>query len=240
MKKAILLFILLTVAKIVMACSCDSYESNFYKNITNASYYCIAKFDTMKYDYAVVGDQIENGRFIILDTIGEFGSAIGDTIVITGQDGLNCGEILHFFSKGDTIVLALKEAIYKPAEKDTFYLEGICGKYHLNLANGEDNGLSLTEIKNKITSIITSVDVIPSDKPLQTYPNPAQTKVTVASTTQGKLTLRNQIGQTLKSITIADGNNSTEINLENYASGIYFLTFENNTSKVTQKILVDR
>ena len=154
MKKTITLFSLIIIAKIVLACSCDPYEPNFYKNVSNLTYNCIAVFDTMDYSYEYQGLQAQTGYFVLIDTIGIFSSNIGDTIIVTGQDGLNCGEMLEGFSRGDTVFLALSNGFYETFEKDTFYLNGACGKYYQKITNGQYAGLTISEIKDKIYNIL--------------------------------------------------------------------------------------
>ncbi|MBK7095069.1 MAG: T9SS type A sorting domain-containing protein [Saprospiraceae bacterium] len=154
MKRIITFFGLLIIAKIGFACSCYPYEPNFYKNISTSTYNCIAVFDTMDYSYEYGGLQGQTGFFILIDTIGNFNSNIGDTIVVTGQDGLNCGEMLNGFSRGDTVFLALSNGFYETFEKDTFYLEGACGKYFQKITNGKYAGLTISEIKTKIYDVL--------------------------------------------------------------------------------------
>lgn len=154
MKRIITFFSLLIIAKIGLACSCYTYEPNFYKNVSNTTYNCIAVFDIMDYSYEYEGLQGQTGFFILIDTIGNFNSNIGDTIVVTGQDGLNCGEMLNGFSRGDTLFLALSNGFYETFEKDTFYLEGACGKYFQKITNGKYAGLTISEIKTKIYDVL--------------------------------------------------------------------------------------
>jgi hypothetical protein len=154
MKRIITFFGLLIIAKIGLACSCYPYEPNFYKNISNSTYNCIAVFDTMDYNFEYEGLQGQTGYFILIDTIGNFNSNIGDTIIVTGQDGLNCGEVLNGFSRGDTMFLALSNGFYETFEKDTFYLEGVCGKYYQEIENGQYAGLTISQIKTKIYDVL--------------------------------------------------------------------------------------
>jgi len=151
--RIITFFGLLIIAKIGLACSCYPYEPNFYKNISNSTYNCLAVFDTMDSSFEYDGLQGQTGYFILIDTIGNFNSNIGDTIIVTGQDGLNCGEMLNGFSRGDTMFLALSNGFYETFEKDTFYLEGFCGKHYLKIENGQFAGLTISEIKTKIYEV---------------------------------------------------------------------------------------
>jgi len=153
MKKLLTVFSLVILAKIGLACSCYPYQPNFFKNVSSV-YNCIAVFDTMDYSYVYNDLPGQTGHFILLDTIGHFNSDIGDTIIVTGQDGLNCGETLTRFSPGDTVFLALSKGFYETYEKDTFYLEGFCGKHFLKIKNGQYAGLTIPEIKAKIYNVL--------------------------------------------------------------------------------------
>ncbi|NBC82805.1 MAG: hypothetical protein GVY19_05430 [Bacteroidetes bacterium] len=86
-------------------------------------------------DYSYSYDELygQTGYFIVIDTLDNFKTSIGDTIVVTGQDGLNCGEVLNGFKRGETMFPALSGGYYELFEKDTFYMEGACGKYFLKI-----------------------------------------------------------------------------------------------------------
>ena len=136
-----------------LACSCDPYEPNFFKNVTAYNQVCIAVFDSINYSYNVGGLNGQTGFFRLLDTIGAVNSSVGNSIVVSGQDGLNCGENLLQFSAGDTFVLALTSGFYTSHIKDTFYLEGFCGKHFIGIQSGEYAGLTLAQIKARIKAI---------------------------------------------------------------------------------------
>lgn len=154
MKRLFIVFSLTAMAGYALACSCSPHESNFFKNVSNLTYNCIAVFDKMDYSYEHEGLKSQTGFFILIDTIGAFHSDLGDTIVVTGQDGINCGELLTGFSQGDTVFLALLYGFYQSFEKDTFYLEGACGTHYLKIKNGHYAGLSVSEIKTKIYDVL--------------------------------------------------------------------------------------
>lgn len=154
MKRLFIVFSLTAMAGYALACSCSPYESNFFKNVSNLTHNCIAVFDKMDYSYEHDGLKSHTGFFILIDTIGAFHSNLGDTIVVTGQDGINCGELLTGFSQGDTVFLALLDLFYESFEKDTFYLEGACGTHYLKIRNGHYAGLSVSEIKSKIYEVL--------------------------------------------------------------------------------------
>jgi hypothetical protein len=155
----IIIFVLFFFStEILFACSCWGYEPNFYKNISAQTINCIAVFDKEEYLKTEFEPGERIGHFVLTDTIGDFGLKIGDTIRVIGQNGLNCGESLSRFSRGDTLVLALSAYYPYSSIKDTFYLEGACGKYFLPIKYRKCAGLSIPEIKQKMHQVIRESD----------------------------------------------------------------------------------
>lgn len=153
-------------------CICEN-NPGFFSNVSTETSNCLAIFESYDYSYAYDGLNSQTGRFIIIDTIGNFNTQLMDTIVVIGEDGINCGEMLNQFSKGDTLFLALSEGYYKNFERDSFYLKGGgCGEHYLKVENGGDRGMSISEIKDRIRSMITDVSEIDLHDDLIIYPNP--------------------------------------------------------------------
>jgi hypothetical protein len=159
MKQVVLSIGLTLIIRSIFACSCEPYEPNFYKNISDNNLNCIAVCDTTNRDFVYQGLSGQTAYFIIIDALNIVGNSVGDTIVVTGQDGLNCGESVSNFQSGDTMVLSMTRGFYYNFEKDTFYLEGACGKYYLKITNGQNSGLSISEIKDKIESVLSKSDL---------------------------------------------------------------------------------
>lgn len=238
MKKIIAFFSLMILAKIGFACSCEPYEPDFFKNISAETYNCIAVFDRMDYSYEFDGVQGQTGYFILVDTIGSFGSKIGDTIIVTGQDGFNCGEMLNGFSRGDTMFLALSNGFYETFEKDTFYLEGVCGKHYLEITDGQNNGLSISEIKDKINSKITAIKKWNIEKQLTLYPNPGNEQITIESDAAllESLKVYDVTGSLVRSV---DNINSLtyEVDLTNLETGIYNILINTKNGQISKKLV---
>lgn len=70
------------------------------------------------------------------------------------------------------MLLSLQAGFYETFQKDTFYLEGACGKYYLPIKNGTNDGMSLNEIKLKIDKIISSVENQSYINSITLSPNP--------------------------------------------------------------------
>lgn len=158
MKKAILFIFVNLCASIAFSCACTSYESNFYKNIKNNSFVCIAIFDTMSQDNLEGRYKRSISRLKVLETIGTFPRKAGETILVAGTTGFDCNGELPNYKKGDTCILNLeylRPHSYPPPQipqRDTFTTFG-CGTYHLDIKNGKNNGLNLEEIKYKINRV---------------------------------------------------------------------------------------
>ena len=168
MKKIFLLVLLSTIYSVILACFCGPYESNFYKNVSPESKSCIVVVDTLYSQYPINNMHGDVGFFILLDTFNNIGSEIGDTILVYGQDGLNCGETLSKLNIGDTLVLNLLHGYYDRYKDDIFYLDG-CGKNFLEIKNGRNSGLTIDQIKQKIKDIQTSVFQF-SESKINVYP----------------------------------------------------------------------
>lgn len=232
-------------AKTGLACRCaDYYEPDFYKNVLHAKYYCLAVFDTFEYIQELSG---QRGYFKLIDTVGDFdsviwdfNSTIGDTIVIEGQNGFNCGEGLNKFSLGDTLFLALSNGYHRNYEKDTFYLPGLCGKYYQKITNGQNDGLSIGEIKDKIESIILT-DKLGLDYERESiiFPNPATDFVTIASLNNliSNVEIYDISGEFIASIDTIN-NHITDIDISNFKAGLYTIfIYTDNNSRISGKIL---
>lgn len=72
---------------------------------------------------------------------------------------------------------------------------------------------------------------------LSIYPNPSNGQFTIKSDVSISLNMINELGQTIRTITLND-TNSHEISLNEIANGIYFLVGKNESVKVNQKIVV--
>ena len=71
------------------------------------------------------------------------------------------------------------------------------------------------------------------------YPNPNNGSFTIKSVYDIELTIINEIGQTVKFVTL-DENNNRQLTIESIAAGVYFVTGQTNNSSVKQKIIVTK
>ncbi len=164
MKYILILLIIFLTVKNGNTCSCEYYEADFYKNVYKNGFNCIAVFETFEtVTLEKIGEyNIQIGYFIVTDTINSGKFQIGDTIKVLGSSGANCGEQMYIFDKGDTLALALRNNYINEFLKDTFYMEGICGKHFLKIKNGKNDGLTIPEIIEKV-KYSTSIDPLIAD-----------------------------------------------------------------------------
>src|SRR5687768_6297903 len=177
MKKLLPFFILILCVRTGSACSCGHYDANFYNSVSIYTINCIAVFDTLDYNY-VDGHNTQISYFTLIDTINSNPSSIGSMMVILGQNGFNCGESLFGLAHGDTLILALYDIGH---ESVTFHLEGLCALHHIRITNGQHDGLTIPEIKNKILEIISAIERIDISESISIYPNPTSDKIIIQS-----------------------------------------------------------
>ncbi len=159
MKTLPLLLALLIFSKITIACSCIGYEANFYKNLSANQYHCVAVFESMELTTGYYDQITQTGYYTLIDTIqNNFNTPIGDTIIVYGGNGVNCGADLSQFTPGDTIILALGTTYYDEFDKEEFFLDGLCGVHYLTINDEQNEGSSLEEIKHRVNTILKHID----------------------------------------------------------------------------------
>ena len=139
----LIVFLTFAVNSFSIACTCPYYEPVFCK-VVNIGYNVVRAVVTGHPEsYLMEVNIIENINKEITE----------DTIVIYGQDGMNCGEVLSQFKIQDTLILAIGEAeVYGGI---TYWqLGGTCGQQFLRY----ENGMVIGQITDTLTS-----------QPLQTF-----------------------------------------------------------------------
>lgn len=205
---------------------------DFFDNIVKASSHCIAVFHRYDYSYSYDGLASQTGYFELLDTIGNFSISPGNTIVVTGEDGINCGEMLDDFSSGDTLLLALSDGFYEELEEGTFYLKGgNCGDYQLKISNGQGGGLSIPALKEKVRLEIR-------EKVFTLFPNPTIDILNIQSPNDLILNIEvyDMSGRVVGSVG-AVNDFMTDIDLSNFKNGLYNVLVYTETEKILRKVI---
>ena len=176
----------------------------------------------------------ENGHFTLIDTIGESYYDIGDALFVGGGDGANCGAFFDHYTQGDTLVLAL----YDNAGEYLWMMESGCGEFYLKITNGENNGVSLAQIKQNILDITSDIKEVETTTSLTIFPNPTSDKLTIESgavvITGVKLT--DATGRILDN---QSGVNTSlfELNLKNYSNGCYYVSVTTSEGTFQRKVI---
>lgn len=176
--KHLVLFCVIVVlsTNAIQACSCGPYEDDFYKVVSNDHKIVFGIVEKVDFSYEYMGLQAYTLYLTVTDTMEGSGISPGKTAIVTGQDGLNCGETMFGWSAGMKMVLALGKGFYYEYGQDTFYLSG-CSRHYDFYGDGNNNVPTIDFIKNKIRSIITSSHEDHKIPPGPLYPNPASFKV---------------------------------------------------------------
>jgi hypothetical protein len=173
MKYFILFFVMVLMpAKSILACSCGPYEDDFYKVVNNNHKIVFGIVEKIDFSYEYNGLHAYTMYLSVTDTMAGSGTLPGRTVVVTGQDGLNCGETMFGWSSGMKMVLALERGFYYEYGQDTFYLNG-CGKHYDFYSEDGIIAPTIDFIKNKIRSAITSTHEGYDVPEVPLYPNPA-------------------------------------------------------------------
>lgn len=213
---------------------CDEYGGfyDFFDNVAKASSHCIAVFHRYDYSYSYDGLASQTGYFELLSTIGAFSTPPTDTILVIGEDGINCGERLNRFSSGDTLVLALSEGFHEDLAEGTFHLKGgSCGDYHLKITNGQYGGLSISQIEEQVRLAI-------AEKVLTLFPNPVTDLLTVLS--PDDMILRTEVYDMSGRVVVSNdavNDYTAEINLGSLKNGLYNILIYSENGKALRKVI---
>ena len=237
MKKLITIIVALLFVKVGFSCTCWEYEADFYQNVYKTGFNCIAVFDTMTIQSIDnVEQDIQVGKFIVIDTINT-GEQIGDTILVLGSSGANCGEQINF-KNGDTLALSLAKSYIDNFVSDTFYLEGICGKHYLKITNGTNDNLTIEEIIQKAKYEMTNIDQNTIFDNLKIYPNPVNDKLQISydNLLIDKIKIINNLGKLIYQSNKINKSNIT-IDLSPFDKGIYIIDIMTQNQKFTKSIV---
>ena len=115
----------------------------------------------------------QTGYFTIIDTLSEMEVTIGQSILVFGQDGVNCGGSLMELTVGNSYVLSLYDYNVEKSETDTFYLHG-CGTFYLKITDTEFADWTKEQFQTRINEIVTNTEeVILAEESVTIFPNPS-------------------------------------------------------------------
>ncbi len=98
---------------------------------------------------------------------------------------------------------------------------------------------STTTLQVKVNSCVGLNNLSLNEGQIKIYPNPSNGDVKVSSAKAIELSLTNEIGQLIRTISLNESNNF-ELNLSGLSGGIYFVTGVNEDSKFNQKLIITK
>jgi len=240
MKKLILLAFALIISEYAYTCSCMNPPTYCETMQSYNSDLLIIGYKFMDFYYGMSIKVVQ-----VLD-----GNETRDTITVWGDNGILCRHSSALFSMNDTIIFALHNCdLYGNSmgsnyEQLDHYQISNCGVYYLDYSNGQvigsiDNGVSSLSLSNFLqthSSCSTPTTIDENISTIDLYPNPTQQEITID--------IKNYNGSVETQIYDLSGRileitNSKNINLENYANGIYIFKI-NYANKAEELKVVKR
>ncbi len=168
---------------------------------------------------------------------------------------------------GDTLILALPKIIKLKNtwdKMDDYRTPGFsCERYKLTVTNGIVNGriagseycaymkncVDSDRYTNFIENFATksfecgtwlSVSNAELKRQFNFYPNPSNNQIVVTTSERGTVSITNPQGQIMDVISVAHGILESNIYLDNYKTGLYFLNYETEKFKRKEKLIVQK
>lgn len=240
LKLILSLFILLIISQnSIYACSCSHYEAVFCRNVHEGH----------KIVRGVVTDQpdVHLMEFSILENINN--EIVEDTILVLGQDGVNCGEYLEQFAVNDTLILALNT--WEINGTEFWHLMGLCGLHFLRFENGLVSGQitddftsqDLQGFKDNLLSCIDmEVPVLEVDKnelEINVFPNPVSGNFQIGAFQPqiNAYDIYNSGGTLIASKIFDQPEEKIDIYSGDLGQGIYYIRIRTAKGIITRKIL---
>lgn len=187
----ILLFI---NSNLLVACSCmGPYEDDFFKAIEGYDYVLEIYFGQVvwaEHQREIRGDRGDAALVRVTDTLGNVSNVPGDSILLVGQNGWNCGDDIYF-SEGQFLAFALMRMF----GQDTFLLP-TCARHYAFISDGIPDEETIDDWKMKIwNSISSSYDA--NFQEVGVFPNPVNNYLFIKGEWQKNATIEvyNMMGQ---------------------------------------------
>ena len=223
-----------------IACTCWYYEPTFCRELDedeNVLKVVIEELYVSEYPDFDFNDRM---RVRVLENIHLETSH--DTLLIFGQDGLNCAEYLDDFNLSDTLIIGTK--IYN--DTTVSYLNG-CGLSFLKFQNDTIYGqitddLTFQHIEDFKDNLFTCIDLEtsvkdPNEHEINIYPNPFNNIITIEfSEPILKMELIDLNGKIIQSV-VPDNNLKTELTVSENGNSIFFLRIFSEKGILTRKLI---
>ena len=169
-----------------------------------------------------------------------------ESFLVSGHDGVNCGQVLDIFNQGDTLVIALD--LYSDGVNDIWYMDG-CNRRFLKYENGIVSG-GITQstssqpfdlFKDDLLNCFdfTSSVVELKKEEVRLFPNPT-TDLFQISTQQNPITsfeIFTSSGKRVVSNSLDQSVSTVEINSETLEIGIYYILIRTEKGVLTKRFL---
>lgn len=214
------------------ACSCfGPYQYDFFKVVKKSHQVYFGTVEKIDFSFTYMNRRAYTMSFKVKDTLYNCESWKGKTIIVTGQDGLNCGESMPQQWVSRHAVLALEKGIFYKYGLDSFYLHGCGAHYHFYDTQGPDDSATIRELKERIKNAPTSSsDIV--DQILVLYPNPTTDHIVArwsGNTVEGISLLSPANAELFKFET--NGKEFQEISLTNLPPGLYHILFSTENKR---------
>jgi hypothetical protein len=235
MKRTLIILITVSLLKVGFSCSCFPWNDNFYENVSVGSQIGIIRLDSTYLDISTTLPT-PMAIFSLISNISIIGKDVGDTLLLYGQDGLNCAVGFNQFNIGDTLVAALSGGsgnLYSIP----FFGSG-CGVHYLKISGGQHDGLDFDQIEDKIEDYITSINSTQILEGISIKNNPVnndQLHFSKAMPINSRLIVFNSLGQILISLDV-----NTEMNSMDFSTlpaGIYQVAISYGNSFIRKQVL---
>lgn len=258
---------LLLNSSMLLACTCFPRQTfcemfNPQPNDENTRVYLATVIDYVDVE-PQPGYFVPTMRVAISEVLYGPDDLISDTLILVGQDGVNCATSMPISYDEEIVFLA--EYIFQ--EGEYFYevggagteLSG-CGPSYLNVVNDQvygpiggnlTSGVTLTNFIDSLEEMgdcALSVDVSEPEltaEDFKIYPNPTNSRVFVDMTrnsslvTEVKVSLITTMGKTVYRQNFVDSERLVDIDVANLPSGIYFLRLTTDQGEITKCIVVN-
>lgn len=235
MHKFILVILSTIVLQLGFPCSCFPWNDNFYENIGSGSQIAFIRMDSTYLDTSATLPT-PMAYFTLVRNFSIPGKVEGDTLLLYGQDGLNCAVGFYEFNIGDTLLAALSGgagSLYSIP-----FFGSRCGVHHLRIFGGQHDGLDFEQIEAKIEDYITSSNAKYNAKSFSIKNNPVHDNIvefTEPLPLNGRVIVCNYLGQVLIDLKINAG---TEIiDVSELPAGAYQVIIKQNKSFSSKAII---
>ncbi len=217
------------------SCTCFPYEPVFCKSVSEELNIVRAKVTNHLSMSSMEVEITDNINLEIAES----------TIIVWGQDGLNCGEVLGQFEIDDTLILAIGGPIMVD-NQEMWYLEGTCGLHYLRVNNEIVTGQITETLESRpyeefkdnlfyCPFILSSNEL--SDDDIKLFPNPTIDHLEIHSENDeiDSIEIYDLKGNLIKVVAIAE--KIFRCSLEQLPHGMYFIKIQTRDGSLVKKIV---